>query len=103
MILDKNSFLGDQKNRRLIIGTLAVLLTGSIVYHFLEGWGWIDSIYFSVITLTTVGYGDLSPQTDLGKIFTIFYVITGIGILFTFINTFFQHRVDKIQTKQNKK
>jgi voltage-gated potassium channel Kch len=79
---------------RLIVASIIVLAIGSVVYHFLEGWNWIDSIYFSVITLTTVGYGDFSPTTDSGKLFTIFYVLTGIGIIFGFINAFYQrHRV----------
>ncbi len=58
-----------------------VLGIGTIFYHFVEGWGWLDSLYFCVITLATVGYGDFSPQTALGKIFTIGYVFAGIGLL----------------------
>ncbi|MBN1651971.1 MAG: two pore domain potassium channel family protein, partial [Bacteroidales bacterium] len=61
-------------------------------YHFVEGWKWLDAFYFSAITLTTVGYGDLAPQTDAGKIFTVVYIFIGIGIIFGFINSFFQHR-----------
>ncbi|MBG7631255.1 MAG: two pore domain potassium channel family protein [Bacteroidetes bacterium] len=97
MFLDKNSFLRNKNHQRLIIGTLVTLIVGSTVYHYSENWSWIDSIYFSVITLTTVGYGDFSPQTDFGKIFTIFYVLTGIGLIFGFINEFYQFR------KQNNK
>jgi hypothetical protein len=41
----------------------------------------VDALYFSVVTLTTVGYGDFAPQTDLGKLFTAVYVRLGIGIL----------------------
>lgn len=78
--------------RNLSISTILILVNGAVVYHFVEGWRWIDSFYFSVITLTTVGYGDFSPQTDWGKLFTIFYVLTGIGIIFGFINTFYAHR-----------
>ena len=86
-------FLKDKNNSRLVLSTLSILLTGTVVYHFAEGWSWLDSAYFSVITLTTVGYGDFSPETTMGKIFTIFYVLTGMGILFGFINAFYRHRV----------
>ncbi len=58
-----------------------VLALGTVFYHFVEGWRWLDSLYFCVITLATVGYGDFSPKTDPGKIFAIFYVFIGIGLL----------------------
>ena len=45
----------------------------------------VDAVYFSVVTLTTVGYGDFAPQTDVGKLFTAVYVLVGIGILLTFV------------------
>ena len=85
--------------RNLSISTIIILLAGTVTYHFTEGWRWLDSIYFSVITLTTVGFGDLSPTTDFGKVFTIFYVLTGIGIIFGFINTFYQHRISKFKDR----
>jgi len=85
------SFLKDKEYRSLLMTTFVIIGLGSIVYRNLEGWSWIDSIYFSVITLTTVGYGDFSPQTDAGKIFTIFYIVTGVGIILSFINTVYNH------------
>jgi voltage-gated potassium channel len=98
-----NYFLVNRSYIRLIVATFAILTIGSIIYHHLEGWSWIDSTYFSVITLTTVGYGDFSPQTDLGKIFTIFYVLTGIGIIFGFISAFYQHRLEANERFLNRK
>ena len=58
-----------------------VLGIGTVFYRFVEGWSWLDSLYFCVITLATVGYGDFSPQTALGKIFTMGYIFIGIGLL----------------------
>lgn len=85
------SFLKDDEYRDLLITSAFVLLLGSVVYHFLEGWSWVDSLYFSVITLTTIGYGDFSPVTDAGKLFTIFYIIIGLGMILTFINAVYHH------------
>ena len=94
------SFLNDKNYRDLLFTTTIILGFGSIVYHYLEGWSWIDSIYFSVITLTTIGYGDFSPQTDEGKIFTMFYIVIGIGIILSFVNTVYHH-YDTTRLKSN--
>ena len=57
-----------------------ILLSGTIFYRSVEGWSWIDSFYFSVITVSTVGLGDLAPKTDAGKLFTTLYIFVGVGI-----------------------
>lgn len=59
---------------------LFILLGGATFYHYVEGWRCLDALYFSTVTMTTIGYGDFSPQTDLGKIFTIFYVFASVGV-----------------------
>ncbi|MFB6317866.1 potassium channel family protein [Saccharicrinis sp. FJH54] len=96
-------FLRIKTYRNLTIATFTVLLNGTIIYHFVEHWKWLDSLYFSVMTLTTVGYGDLVPQTAFGKIFTMVYVLTGIGIIFGFINSFYQHRALKMKEVAEKR
>ncbi len=60
--------------------TFVIILGASVFYRYVEGWGWLNSIYFSVMTISTVGYGDFSPATAAGKIFTIAYVISGLGV-----------------------
>lgn len=72
---------------RILLG-LAVFMIGlgTVVYHVVEKFSWVNSYYFSVVTLATVGYGDFTPKTTFGKIFTTFYIFTGVGILTTFIN-----------------
>ena len=67
---------------------LILLFGGAYVYSFIEGWDYLDSLYFTVVTVTTIGYGDLAPQTDIGKIFTIFFSFLGIGMAFYFFTLF---------------
>lgn len=76
--------------RLILFITILVLAVGTFFYHIVENMDLIDSFYFSVITLTTVGYGDIAPRTDIGKLFTAGYVIIGIGIIATFARTVLQ-------------
>jgi hypothetical protein len=67
---------------RALVSLVAIQLAiGTVTYAFVEGWGVIDSLYFCVTTLATVGLGDLAPETDIGKIFTIVYILSGVGLL----------------------
>jgi len=58
---------------------LIFLGLGTIVYHALEKWSWIECLYFSTYSLTTVGYGDFAPTNDASRLFTVFYLLTGVG------------------------
>jgi len=71
----------DPGSRPVLIWALLTLLLGMLVYHWLEGWSYLDALYFSVISLATIGYGDFVPTTPLSRAFTIVYVINGIVIL----------------------
>ena len=71
--------LKDPEFRSLFYGVVGVLGIGTWFYARVEGWSILDSLYFSVITLTTVGYGDFSPKTTPGKIFTMIYILVGLG------------------------
>ncbi len=98
----------DKKKYLPILISLVIMITlGTILFHFVENWRWLDSLYFCVTTLTTVGYGDFSPQTDAGKILFIFYILSGLGLLFAFVNAFskkiMEYRVGLLKKIEKKK
>lgn len=84
-----------------VVQVLAILILciGAIFYNQVEVLRWIDAFYFSTMTLTTIGYGDITPQTDAGKLFTMFYAVTGIGIIGAFANYFLRNTVIRRQLK----
>ena len=59
---------------------------GIATYDRLEGWGTLDSVYFIVVTSSTVGFGDLTPTTDAGKLFTCVYGLLGMSVVFSWIS-----------------
>lgn len=66
---------------KLAVSTLFFLMvTGTVFYHLIEGWSYVDSFYFTSITLSTIGYGDLHPTKDVSKVFTSFFAFTGVAI-----------------------
>ncbi len=88
------SGLKDPQFRGLLVLVILLLLSGMLFYHQVEGWSWLDALYFSLITLTTVGYGDFSPQTSAGKIFTMIYIVLGLGVLSSFILMVAERQLD---------
>lgn len=75
-------FMGITKKLVYTILVASLLLViGTIFFHYYEAWSYIDAFYFSTMTLTTIGYGDLAPTTGVTKIFTSIYSIFGIGVI----------------------
>ncbi|MGK4059183.1 potassium channel family protein [Loigolactobacillus coryniformis] len=70
-----------EEQKALTVAAALIFMVGTFFYHNVEKMSYLDALYFSVMTLATVGYGDLYPQTNLGKLFSIFYVLIGVGII----------------------
>ena len=84
-------------HRRLIyvfILIMLVLFGGATIYSRIEGWRYLDALYLSAATMTTGGYGDITPKTDLGKMFTIVYVFVGVGIALYGLSLIASHFVE---------
>ncbi len=69
-----------EKKLKIALGALLiVILIGTLGYSLIERWSILDSLYMSVITIATVGYKEVCPLSFTGKVFTIFYIIFGVG------------------------
>ena len=67
---------------------ILILISGTVFYSTVEGWPWVDALYFSAMTVATVGVSDLSPQTMLGKLFTVLYLFVGVGVFIALFTQF---------------
>ncbi len=85
--------LHDPEFQALLWLAVSILAVGTVTYHYTEGWGWVDALYFSVSTLTTLGVAGLQPTSVGSKLFTILYLLVGIGILLGFVNALAEHAV----------
>ena len=93
----------NNKFRLLAAAALAMIMLGTVVMRWLEKLTWIKDFYFSVVSLTTVGYGDIVPTTDGGRLFVSFYILAGIGIIAAFATTLIQNAVAKRVIKKAEK
>ncbi len=76
--------LKNVSRRRLIFAAASVIfmvVLGAVSIRILENFTWIDSFYFAVETVTTVGYGDIAPETEKGKLFATVYMLFSVGIV----------------------
>ena len=102
MLPGLRSALADQWVRRLLMITISLVIIGSIFFWLVEGWSLLDAIYFSVMTLATVGYGDLAPKTVPGKIFTVAFVLSGVGIFVATAAALAEHLIDRVRKRDDK-
>ncbi|HEY8411206.1 MAG TPA: NAD-binding protein [Pyrinomonadaceae bacterium] len=74
--------LTSRARTRLGLAAVGVAIaTGTIVFHLLEGWSIVDSLYATAQTLTTVGFGDIVPHTVYGRVFATVFMLAGVGIV----------------------
>jgi len=85
------------------VAVAVILAIGTVFYSIVEDWTVIQALYFTVITLTTIGYGDLHPTTEFSRVFTIFFVLAGVSILLGFLNFIIGRTVkDQVAKKEQK-
>jgi voltage-gated potassium channel len=87
----------DPATRGIGLVAIGAVAVATLFFAWVEGWGLLDSLYFSVISLATVGYGDLAPATPLGRIGAIVMVVFGVGIVATFFGSIARRAGDRAQ------
>lgn len=65
-----------------------ILSLGVLGFKWIEGYSWVDAIYMCIITISTVGYTEAMPLTDLGKIFTSVYIMLTVGVFAYILSVF---------------
>ncbi len=76
--------------RYIVIALLALVCLGTLGFHFIEGWSWLDSLYMVVTTLTTVGYREIHDLSSAGRVFNMGLIVTGVSLLFLTIGVLTQ-------------
>ncbi len=89
----------DPTARPVLFYAFAIILLGTFLFHWLEKWDYLDSLYFVIITLTTIGFGDYSPTTPISKVLTIFFGINGIVLLLVLFDLIRRVRQRQFQTQ----
>ncbi|NMF57387.1 potassium channel family protein [Pseudanabaena yagii] len=70
-----------QYQRTLLVNVgilVSLVIIGTLGYHLIEGWSWFDSLYMTIITLATIGYGETNPLHLEGRIFTMTLIVMGV-------------------------
>lgn len=78
---------------RLILISIIVVFTGSFGYVLIEKWSWADSLYMTAITLSTVGFGEVQSLSPTGRVFTVFLIFVGVGLIVYSLSTMAEYLV----------
>lgn len=79
----------------VVLFIFTLVFGGSLGFMYLEGKTFLESLYFVIATVTTVGYGDIVPVTDAGILFSIILIIFGTGAVLSMVPFAFSYLVQK--------
>ncbi|MCU0667371.1 MAG: potassium channel family protein [Patescibacteria group bacterium] len=82
--------------RILAVSIISMIIVSALFFHKTEKWNMLDSFYYVVVTLGTVGYGDFTPKTNAGKIYAMALIVVGIALF-----GFFAQQLIKRQQLRN--
>lgn len=80
-----------------IASVVAYYVVGVCFYHATEDWTVMDSVYFVTVSVSTIGYGDLHPDSDTGLLFTSFYLIAGLAIVLSAVDGLARNGIVRLQ------
>ncbi len=101
MFTYKKTFKGKFLFLFFVIGILIAI--GTFFYHFVEGWSYLDSFYFTAISLSTRGYGEHHPTTAFSMIFTAFYLFLGVAFILYALSSLIGHYIQNQEPMIEKK
>ncbi len=91
-----NELIAEHTILFFIMIILIIILIGTIAFYNLEGWSFFNSLYFTSVTMSTIGYGDMAPITHAGKLVSMFYGFMGAPLFIGFTWIVFQSKFQKI-------
>lgn len=103
LVATRHGIKDDPEFRALLILLLTLLAGATYFYWQVEGWSVIDSLYFSIMTMSTIGYGDFVPTTTFSKVFTIIFAILSIGIFVAVVSKLVSIMLKEKQSSKQKR
>jgi voltage-gated potassium channel len=73
--------------RVVLLAVFGAMVLGTVMFHLLEGWSILDSLYVTAQTVTTVGFGDLTPRTPYGRAFAVVFMMVSVGVVLYALTT----------------
>jgi len=81
------SLVGRFRIRDAVIAVVIAITMGTLGFHLIEGWSILDSLYVTAQTVTTVGFGDVTPKSSQGRIFATAFMLVGVGVVLYALTT----------------